>query len=63
MEVVIRRSRVLWLEEVKSDCKFKERSRWKIGLTKLSFWKRKFYSRYTILNFIYYGLMKLIGLK
>lgn len=41
-EVVIRRSRVLWLEEVKSDWKFKERSRWKSGLTPLPSWKRKF---------------------
>jgi len=42
IEVVIRRSRVLWLEEVKSDWKFKERSRWKSGLTPLPSWKRKF---------------------
>ena len=41
-EVVIWRSRVLWLEKVMSDWKFKERSRWKSGLTPLPSWKRKF---------------------
>ena len=41
IEVVIRRERVAYMEEVREDWKLKERSRWREGIPQLPVWKRR----------------------
>ena len=40
-ETAIRRDRVAWMEEVRTDWNLKERTRWREGLPQLPVWKRR----------------------
>ena len=41
IETAIRRDRVSWMEEVRTDWNLKERTRWREGLPQLPVWKRR----------------------